>query len=240
MEDGRRADQGGARRPSARRRRSASAAPSSRSRPSTTRRRSRPPWSSASRSPSWCPRRAGSAPCAGHVGDLSNVVFKADDRLKLVVLQPRPPPSCWCSPPTAASTRSRPRSCRAGAATASRSACSSTWSRRPTSSRCFRSAAARKLLVASRDGRGFVVPEDEMPRHHPQGQAGAQCRAARRGARGRAGRGRHGRGHRREPQDADLPARAGAGDGARRAACACSATRMAGCPTSRPSRRPTA
>ena len=83
VEDGRRADQGGARRSSARRRRSASAAPSSPRRPSTTRPRSRRRWSSASRSRSWCPRRAGSARCAGTSTDLSSVAFKADDKLKL-------------------------------------------------------------------------------------------------------------------------------------------------------------
>ena len=64
MEEDRRRDQGGARRSSGRRRRSASAAPALPRRPSTTRRRSRRRWSSASRSPSWYPRRAGSARCA--------------------------------------------------------------------------------------------------------------------------------------------------------------------------------
>ena len=57
---------------------------------------------------------------------------------------PRPRRSFWCSPPTAASTPSKRRSCRAGAATASRSGCSSTSSRTPTSSRCsvIRAAAS--------------------------------------------------------------------------------------------------
>ncbi len=54
-----------------------------------------------------------------------------------------------------------------------------------------------------------------MPRQYPQGQAGAQCHAARCGARNRRGRGRARRVDRREPQDGDLPARSGAGDGAR-------------------------
>ena len=67
---------------SARRRRSASAAPTSPRRPSTTRRRSKRRWSSASRSPSWCRRRAGSARCAATSADLSGVAFKADDALK--------------------------------------------------------------------------------------------------------------------------------------------------------------
>ena len=64
MEEHRRADPRGARRHSGRRRRSASAAPISPMRPSTMRPRSRKRWSSASRSPSSSPKRAGSAPCA--------------------------------------------------------------------------------------------------------------------------------------------------------------------------------
>ena len=51
----------------------------------------------------------------------------------------------------------------------------------------------RKFLVASHQGRGFVVPEDECLGQHPQGQAGAQREGAGRGARDRAGRGRAGR-----------------------------------------------
>src|SRR5262245_14273602 len=54
-----------------------------------------------------------------------------------------------------------------------------------------------------------------MPGEHPQGQAGAQRHAARRGARHRSAGGRARRLDRREPQDGDLPARPGAGDGAR-------------------------
>ena len=75
----------------------------------------------------------------------------------------------------------------------------------------------RKFLVASHQGRGFVVAEDECLAQHPQGQAGAQRRRRRtRRAAVSDGRGRTGRRDRREPQDADLPARAGAGDDARR------------------------
>src|SRR5262245_13381377 len=47
---------------------------------------------------------------------------------------PRPPRNAWCSPPMAASTRSRRRSFPAAAAMASPSGCSSIWSRRPISS----------------------------------------------------------------------------------------------------------
>ena len=55
---------------------------------------------------------------------------------------PRPPRSCCCLPPTANSIRSTSQSCRAAAAMASRSACSSTWSRTPRSSRCSSTRAA--------------------------------------------------------------------------------------------------
>ena len=54
-----------------------------------------------------------------------------------------------------------------------------------------------------------------MPGQHPQGQTGAERKAARRRARGDAGRRRTGRCGRREPQDGDLRARSSAGDGAR-------------------------
>ena len=62
----RRPDPGGAGRPSVRTRRSASAARPSARRRSTTTRKSRPRWSSASRSPSSSPTRAGSARMKGH------------------------------------------------------------------------------------------------------------------------------------------------------------------------------
>ena len=64
VEEGRRRDQGSCARSSGPRRRWASAAPTSRRRRSTMNRRSRRRWSSASRSPSWCRRKAGFARCA--------------------------------------------------------------------------------------------------------------------------------------------------------------------------------
>ena len=79
----------------------------------------------------------------------------------------------------------------------------------------FRYQGGRKLIVASKQGRGFIVRRGRVPRQYPQGQASAQRQAARCRARDGAGRGRAGRGDRREPQDGDLPARSGAGDGAR-------------------------
>ena len=64
-------------------------------------------------------------------------------------------------------------------------------------------------------GQGLCRHRGRMPRHDAQGQAGAQRQGAGRGARGRHRRGRAGREHRRQSQDADLPARAIARDGAR-------------------------
>ena len=55
---------------------------------------------------------------------------------------PRPPRSCCCSPPTENSIRSTSQSCRAAAAMASRSGCSSTWSRTRRSCRCSSTRAA--------------------------------------------------------------------------------------------------
>jgi topoisomerase-4 subunit A len=102
--------------------------------------RSRRPWSSASPSPWWSRKRAGSARC----GATSVISRRSPSRRTTGSSSrssPRPPRSCWCSPPTGASTPSKPRSSRAGAGTASRCGCSSTLSRRPTWSRSSRSAA---------------------------------------------------------------------------------------------------
>ena len=79
----------------------------------------------------------------------------------------------------------------------------------------FRHEGGRKLIVASRQGRGFIVAEDELPRQHPQGQAGAQRLAAGRRLRDRPGNGRTGRRDRRQSQDGGISDRSGAGDGAR-------------------------
>ena len=82
-----------------------------------------------------------------------------------------------------------------------------------------------------RAGQGLRGGRGRVPRQHPQGQAGAQRQAAGCGARLDRGGGRAGRHDRREPQDGDLPARSGAGAWRAAAACACSATRTARCPT---------
>ena len=65
----------------------------------------------------------------GHVTDLSGIAFKADDGLKFAFLAETTSKMPDVRAPTAASTRSTPSSCRAGAATASRCGCSSISSR---------------------------------------------------------------------------------------------------------------
>jgi len=59
------------------------------------------------------------------------------------------------------SIRSMSPSCRAAAAMASRSGCSSTWIRTPPSCPLFVNKGGRKFLVASHEGQGFVVNEDD-------------------------------------------------------------------------------
>ena len=71
----------------------------------------------------------------------------------------------------------------------------------------FTYQGGRKFIVASHQGKGFIVARGRVPRHHAQGQAGAQREGAGRGARGRAARRRAGREHRRQSQDGDLPRR---------------------------------
>ena len=68
---------------------------------------------------------------------------------------PRPPRSCCCSPPTANSIRSTSPSCRAAAAMASRSGCSSTWSRTPRSCRCSSTRAAANSWSRAMKGRAL-------------------------------------------------------------------------------------
>ena len=65
------------------------------------------------------------------------------------------------------STRSTSRSCRAGAAMASRSACSSTSSRTPTIVVAVRHQGGRKFLIASSEGQGFVVAGGRVRRPIP-------------------------------------------------------------------------
>ena len=79
----------------------------------------------------------------------------------------------------------------------------------------FRYQSGRKFLVASKTGRGFVVAEDECLANTRKGKQVLNVKPPDKAARDRDGRGRAGGRGRREPQDGDLPARSGAGDGAR-------------------------
>jgi topoisomerase-4 subunit A len=97
----------------------------------------------------------------GHLEDLSNIAFKQDDKLKLSVLRRDDLEAADARDQRALLHHRRHRSCRAGAATASRCASSPTWSRKPTSSPMFPFQGGRKFIVASHQGRGFIVAEEE-------------------------------------------------------------------------------
>ena len=101
----------------------------------------------------------------------------------------------------------------------------------------FRYQGGRKLIVGSKEGRGFVVPEDECVGNTRKGKQVLNVDAARRSARDRAGRGRTGRGDRRQPQDDRVPARSGAGNDARARRAAAAPQGRRAVATSRPSRR---
>ena len=122
-------------------RRSASAAPASPRRRRTTKPPSKKRWSSVSRSRSWCRRRAGSARCAAR-SPTYRAWHSRPTTVSSLPSLPRRHRSFWSSPPTDAATPSRRRSCRAAAAMASRSGSTSSWSRRPMSSRCSAITAA--------------------------------------------------------------------------------------------------
>ena len=151
----------------------------------------------------------------GHVADLSGIAFKTDDGLKFAFSgrDHVEDPGVRHQRPLLHARRRR--SCPAAAATASRSGCSSTWSRKPTSSRCSAIRAAASSWSRAEQGSGFVVPEDECLANTRKGKQVLNVKPPDAGARRRAGRGRPGRRDRREPQDGDLPARPGAGDDAR-------------------------
>jgi DNA gyrase/topoisomerase IV subunit A len=79
----------------------------------------------------------------------------------------------------------------------------------------FVNKGERKFLIASSEGQGFRRQGRGLRRQHPQGQAGAQRHHAERGLRDYDGGGRYRRRDRHQPQDGAVPARPGAGDGAR-------------------------
>ena len=79
----------------------------------------------------------------------------------------------------------------------------------------FVNKGERKFLIASSEGQGFRRQGRGLRQQHPQGQAGAQCRDAERGARDRNRFRRHGGGDRHQPQDGAVRTRPGAGNGPR-------------------------
>ncbi len=100
----------------------------------------------------------------------------------------------------------------------------------------MRYAPGAKLLLAASDGRGFVVPADEVLAQTRNGKQvlnlgdGAQARVC------VPAEGDTGRGRRRQPQAAGLPARARCRRWRAAAASSCSATTTAGSPMPRSSR----
>ena len=92
----------------------------------------------------------------------------------------------------------------------------------------FVHAAGRKLLIASHDGNGFIVPEAEVVANTRKGKQVMNVALARRGRRAASSVvGRSRRRRRREPQDAGLPARRRSRKWRAARACGCRNTRMA-------------
>ena len=94
----------------------------------------------------------------------------------------------------------------------------------------FRHQGGRKFLVASEQGRGFVVAEDDCVANTRKGKQVLNVEAEGRRGGDRKRRGRSGRRDRREPEDGDLPDRRRAGNEPRlrRAAAALQGWRTVG------------
>ena len=143
----------------------------------TTRPRSRRRWSNASRSPSWFPRRAGSGRCAAR-SPICRAWCSRPTMRSRSHSSPRPHQSFWSSPPMVAATPLRRRSCPAGAATASRSGCSSSSSRKAISSP-FPSRRRAQVSRRQQAGQGLYCCGGRVRGQHAQGQADPQRQAAR-------------------------------------------------------------
>ena len=161
----------------------------------------------------------------------------AEDR----VLHARPRRRSWCSPRTARSSRSRPRSCRAGAASATRSGSWSISTTAPTIVAAV-SLPAGAQAPRRRLGRARLRRAGRRRRRqYPQGQGrpGLDAPAT---SRGRCVRpqGDHVAVCGENRKLARLPAHAAARKWRAARACACSATRTAASPTPRRSRSPRA
>ena len=149
----------------------------------------------------------------GHVEDLSSLIFKTDDKARLCVLRGNHLEAlavldqrqvlharCLETAGRARPWRADPPVHRHGAGRRHRHAVRQ---------------QGRPQIPGREPGRaGLRRQRGRLRRQHAQGQAGAERDATERSAHGHDRHGQLGRDHRREPEDADLPARAGAGDGA--------------------------
>ena len=79
----------------------------------------------------------------------------------------------------------------------------------------FVNKGERKFLIASSEGQGFVVKEEDCVGNTRKGKQVLNVDHAERGLRDHDGGGRYRRRDRHQPQDGAVPARSGAGDGAR-------------------------
>ena len=157
MEENRGRNQGSSATNSVRKLRSASAAPALPRRQRTMRRRSRRPWSSASRSPWWFPRRAGCAHCAARSPICPALAFKADDGLKLAFFAET------TSKLLVFATNGRFYTIDAAKLPGGRGHGEPIrlfidLEQEADIVSVFRYQGGRKFLVASRQGRGFIVP----------------------------------------------------------------------------------
>ena len=98
----------------------------------------------------------------GHVADLSAVAFKGDDALQDLVLRRDDVENCWCSRATARSSRWRRPNCRAGAAQGEPIRLMADLDESADIVAVWLYGAGEKMLVATSDGRGFIVGQDEM------------------------------------------------------------------------------
>ena len=172
-------------------------------------------WSSARRSPLSCRRRAGSARCKGSVADPAELKFKEGDRLKLLL-------PCRDHRPAVPVRHQRAR------LHAERRRAAARTRRRPAGAPAGRARNEDDVvaLFVPREGRKLpgrlrrAAAASWSPARTAGGeahrQAGAQPAPRRGGGALRPGRGRPCRGDRQHAQAAGVPARTGAGDGARR------------------------
>jgi topoisomerase-4 subunit A len=180
--EGRRAGPESARHVSGRRRRSASAAPFRR-RARARSRRDRGGFGRARAVTVVVSEKGWMRALKGHVADLSGLAFKTDDKLEIRVLRRDHLEAAVRHQRPLLHARRR-KSCRAGAAMASRSGMFIDMEQDAAIVSLFVNKGGRKFLVASHEGRA-LSSRGRLRRQHPQGQAGAQRRDAERGARDR-------------------------------------------------------